>query len=112
MKIGGTIWSTAEYFSRWHVRSEYPPLVDGLHSMGFDKERAYWLGVYDDVYLPLVERVMEQAQQSGFVLKHSRQVYGVHATSLCGQTVGFLRVVLWYSLSVVLQMIVLGVVCP
>ena len=43
---------------------------------GVRQERAYWLGVYDDVYLPLVERVMEQAQQSGFGLKHSRQSVG------------------------------------
>ena len=49
--------------------------VDGLHSIGFDKERTYWLGVYDDVCLPLVERVMEQAQQGGFGLKTLSSVY-------------------------------------
>ena len=49
--------------------------VDGLHSMGFDKERAYWLGVYDNVYLPLVEQVMKQAQQGGFGLKTLSSVY-------------------------------------
>jgi hypothetical protein len=49
--------------------------VDGLHSIGFDKERAYWLSVYQSVYLPLVERVMEQAQQSGFGLKTVSSVY-------------------------------------
>ena len=49
--------------------------VDGLHSIGFDKERAYWLSVYQRVYLPLVERVMEQALQSGFGLKTLSSVY-------------------------------------
>ena len=49
--------------------------MDGLHSIGFDAERAYWLGVYQDVYLPLVERVMEQAQQGGFGLKTLSSVY-------------------------------------
>ena len=49
--------------------------LDGLHSIGFDKERAYWLSVYQSVYLPLVERVMEQAQQSGFGLKTVSSVY-------------------------------------
>ena len=49
--------------------------VDGLHSIGFEKERAYWLSVYQDVYLPLVERVMEQALQSGFGLKTLSSVY-------------------------------------
>ena len=49
--------------------------VDGLYSIGFDKERAYWLSVYQSVYLPLVERVMEQAQQSGFGLKTVSSVY-------------------------------------
>ena len=49
--------------------------VDGLHSIGFDKERAYWLSVYQSVYLPLVERVMKQAQQSGFGLKTVSSVY-------------------------------------
>ena len=49
--------------------------VDGLHSIGFEKERAYWLGVYQSVYLPLVERVMEQALQSGFGLKTLSSIY-------------------------------------
>lgn len=49
--------------------------VDGLHSIGFDTERAYWLGVYQNVYVPLVERVMEQAQQGGFGLKTLSSVY-------------------------------------
>ena len=39
------------------------------------------------MYLPLVERVMEQAQQSGFGLKTLSSVY-VGSFSLCGQTVG------------------------
>ena len=49
--------------------------VDGLHSIGFDKERAHWLGVYQNVYLPLVERVMEQSRQAGFGLKTLSSVY-------------------------------------
>lgn len=49
--------------------------IDALYSIGFDKERAYWLSVYQDVYLPLVERVMEQAQQAGFGLKTLSSVY-------------------------------------
>ena len=49
--------------------------VDSLHSIGFDKKRAYWLSVYQDVYVPLVERVMEQAQQGGFGLKTLSSVY-------------------------------------
>ena len=49
--------------------------VDGLHSIGFDKERAYWLSVYQDVYLPLVERVMEQARKRGFGFKTLSSVY-------------------------------------
>lgn len=49
--------------------------VDGLHSIGFDTERAYWLGVYQDVCVPLVERVMEQAQLGGFGLKTLSSVY-------------------------------------
>ena len=49
--------------------------VDGLHSIGFDAERTYWLGVYQDVYLPLVERVMTQSRQAGFGLKTLSSVY-------------------------------------
>ena len=49
--------------------------VDGLHAIGFEQERAYWLGVYQDVYVPLVERVMEQALQGGFGLKTLSSVY-------------------------------------
>ena len=49
--------------------------VDGVHSIGFDKERTYWLGVYRDVYLPLVERVMTLAQDDGFGFKTLSSVY-------------------------------------
>jgi|GEM_PF-5838582 len=49
--------------------------VDGVHSIGFDKERSYWLDVYRTVYLPLVERVMILAQEGGFGLKTLSSVY-------------------------------------
>ena len=49
--------------------------VNGVHSIGFDAERTYWLGVYQAVYLPLVERVMEQSRQAGFGLKTLSSVY-------------------------------------
>lgn len=55
-----------EHIRRW---------VDGLYSIGFDAERTYWLSVYQDVYLPLVERVMEQSRQTGFGLKTLSSVY-------------------------------------
>ena len=50
------------------------------------------------MYLPLVKRVMEQSQQSGFGLKTVSFAYVGHAIFLCGQIVGLLHVE-WYGSS-------------
>ncbi len=65
LDIPPTGWSEVE-MRQW---------VDTLHAIGFDAQKRYWLGVYRDLYLPLVERVMQQAREGGFGLKTLSSVY-------------------------------------
>ena len=70
-KIGDPMGTTEFQFTEEGIRQ----WVDGLYGMGQHTARAYWLSIYQQIYIPLVNASVQSAIDGGFGLKTLSSVY-------------------------------------
>ena len=70
-QVGGPMGTTKIHFTEEGIRQ----WVDGLYGMGQQTSRTYWLSIYQQIYMPLVNVSVHLAIEGGFGLKTLSSVH-------------------------------------